>query len=229
VGAVPAARVVTDDVTELYDYDEIRSGVEATMYVVRPERTMLVLGSTQSPDILNALGLNDMPIRRRRGGGGLVLLHPDDLWIDWWIPAGDERWRSDVHASSRMVGQSWADVLRPAVAGVVTVHEGALEGDPAHRLVCFAGRGPGEVFVDDKKAVGVTQWRVREGVFLSSVMPAHASSDVLVYLKAVPEGLDRALDDHVPPSLTDADPASLIEDLRRSNGPWQYRAVSLRA
>jgi hypothetical protein len=128
-----------------------------------------------------------------------------------------------------MVGQSWADVLRAVVAGDVTVHEGALEGDAAHRLVCFAGRGPGEVFVDDKKVVGVTQWRVREGIFLSSVMPTHASSDVLDYLKGVPEGLDQVLEDLVLPSLTDADPASLTEALRRSNGPWRYRAVSLRA
>lgn len=214
---------------ELYDYDELRKASEATMYVITPERATLVLGSTQSTDLLDPERVGDVPIRHRRGGGGLVLVRPDDLWIDWWIPAGDERWRGDVHASSRMVGQWWADVLKEYVAGDVAVHEGPLEGDPAYRLVCFAGRGPGEVFVDGKKAVGVTQWRVREGIFLSTVMHAHPSNDVLDYLRDVPDGLDEALDHQVLSSLTAADPESLIEALRGSDGPWRFRAVALLA
>ncbi len=35
-------------------------------------------------------------------------------------------------------------------------------------LVCFAGRGPGEVFEDDRKVVGLSQWRSREGALFSS-------------------------------------------------------------
>jgi lipoate---protein ligase len=212
---------------ELYDYDVVRSEPEATIYVVRPDRSTLVLGSAQSVDLLDESRLDDVALRRRRGGGGLVLLQPDDLWIDWWIPANDPRWRSDVHASSRMAGQWWADVLGPLVHGEVAVHDGPLEGDRAYRLVCFAGRGPGEVFVDDKKAVGVTQWRVREGIFLSTVMHAHASAEVLRYLKDVPDGLDGALDHQVLSSLTNASPETLTEALRRLSGPWQYRAVPL--
>jgi lipoate---protein ligase len=227
VGAVPATGVVRPQIRELYDYDELRKESEATIFAITLERATLVLGSTQSTDILDPERLGDIAIRRRRGGGGLVLVRPGDLWVDWWIPAGDERWRGDVHASSRLVGESWADALRPFVAGDVTVHEGPLEGEPAHRLVCFAGRGPGEVFVDGKKAVGVTQWRVREGIFLSTVMPAHAPFDVLAYLHDVPEGLERALEHQDLSSLTDADPATLLEALCRTNGPWQFRAVNI--
>jgi lipoate---protein ligase len=227
VGAVPASGVVKAQFRELYDYDLLRKESEATIYAVTPERGTLVLGSTQSMDILDPERVADVPIRRRRGGGGLVFVRPDDLWVDWWIPADDDRWRSDVHASSRMVGEWWADVLKQFVAGDVTVHDGTLEGDPAYRLVCFAGRGPGEVFVDGKKAVGVTQWRVREGIFLSTVMHAHASNDVLDYLRDVPEGLDKALDHQVLSSLTTADPEMVIKTLRGSGGPWQFRAVSL--
>ena len=218
---------MNESIAELYDYDELRNEVDATIYVVRADRSTLVLGSTQSTDLLDPSRRGEIALRRRRGGGGLVLLQPDDLWIDWWIPTGDDRWRSDVHASSRLVGEWWADVLREFVTGDISVHDGPLEGDPAYRLVCFAGSGPGEVFVDGKKAVGVTQWRVREGIFLSTVLPAHASHDVLGYLNEVPEGLDRALDHQVLASLTDVDPERLIEALRRSSGPWQYRAVSL--
>jgi lipoate-protein ligase A len=218
---------VSLELTELYDYDVVRGEADATIYVVRADRVTLVLGSAQSADLLDTDHLGDVVLRRRRGGGGLVLLQPDDLWIDWWIPANDPRWRSDLHASSRMAGEWWADVLRDVVRGEVTVHDGPLEGDPAYRLVCFAGRGPGEVFVDDRKAVGVTQWRVREGTFLSTVMPAHASKDVLRYLKDVPAGLERALDHQVLSSLTDVDPETLIEALGRSSAPCQRRAVPL--
>jgi lipoate-protein ligase A len=215
--------------TELYDYDVVRSEPEATIYVVRPERSTLVLGSAQSLDLLDEERLGDVTLRRRRGGGGLVLLQPDDLWIDWWIPADDVRWRSDVHASSRMVGEWWAEVLRPLVKGEVTVHDGPLQGDRAYRLVCFAGRGPGEVFVDDRKAVGLTQWRVREGIFVSTVMHAHASLEVLRYLKDAPDGLEGALDHQVLSSLTDARRENVTEALGRSSGPWQHRAAPLHA
>ena len=219
---------MNDSSSELFDYDELRTEVKATFYVVRPERATLVLGSTQSAEILDPERLGEIPLRRRRGGGGLVLLTPDDLWIDWWIPSSDGRWRGDVHQSSRMVGEWWAEVLREFVTGEVSVHDGALEGDPAYRLVCFAGRGPGEVFVNGKKAVGVTQWRVREGTFLSTVLPAHSSHDVLRYLNDVPEGLEDALDHQVLSSITDAGAELFIEALQRASGPWQYRAVSLR-
>jgi lipoate-protein ligase A len=212
---------------ELYDYDELRKQSEATIYDVSLERATLVLGSTQSVDILDPERLAHVPIRRRRGGGGLVLLRPDDLWVDWWIPADDRRWRGDVRASSRMVGEWWAGVLRQIVPGEVTVHDGPLEGDPAYRLVCFAGRGPGEVFVDGVKAVGVTQWRVREGIFLSTVMHAHSSNDVLDYLRDVPEGLDHALEHLVVSSLPDVDRSTVLDALRRTDGPWQFRSLTL--
>jgi lipoate---protein ligase len=227
VGAVPASGFVNDRLTELYDYDELRQEVQATMFVVHTSRPTLVLGSTQSTELLNWEQVGAVPVRRRRGGGGLVLLQPGDLWIDWWMPAGDPRWRSDVHASSGMVGQWWADVLRDVIDGVITVHDGPLEGDPAYRLVCFAGRGPGEVFVDDKKAVGLTQWRVREGIFVSTVMHAHASNDVLRFLRVVPDGLERALAHQVLSSFTGISRENLIASLRLTSGPWRERAIGL--
>src|ERR1019366_5455932 len=119
VAAVPTPGLVNLQLIELYDYDTLRSEREATMYVVRADRATIVLGSAQSIEILDAQQVGETPLRRRRGGGGLVLAQPDDLWIDWWIPADDPRWRSDVHASSRMVGQWWADVLKDVVRGEV--------------------------------------------------------------------------------------------------------------
>lgn len=205
-------------VEDLYDYSSIRSSDVATMYVARTERPTLVLGGSQASDVLDPQRITRTPVRRRRGGGGLVLLRPEDLWVDWWIPHHDERWNYDVHVSSLRVGQWWASVLSEQIRGV-HVHEGPLEGEDAHRVVCFAGRGPGEVFVDDRKAVGVTQWRVREGVFVSTVLHAEPTSDVLNYLSVIPAGLAEALDHHALSTLDDVDAGSTLATLRALSAP----------
>jgi lipoate-protein ligase A len=227
VGAVSSARLVRGDVEDLYDYDNLRRETDATMYVVRVTQSTLVLGSSQSIDVVDLKALHDTPIRRRRGGGGLVLLRPDDLWIDWWIPASDPRWSNDVHVSSMMAGSWWAEALKSFTNEPLSVHRGSLEGDVDFRVVCFAGRGPGEVFVAQRKAVGLTQWRVREGVFLSSVLHAHATSDVLAYLAHVPEGLSDALDHQTLSSFSLQDPEVLVDLLVSSSGPWRLRRLLL--
>jgi lipoate-protein ligase A len=227
VGALSASGLVSRQVPELYDYDKLRAETAPLMFVVRAPRPTLVLGSSQREDILKAERLGDMPLRRRRGGGGLVLLQPDDLWVDWWIPADDARWSPDVHVSALQAGAWWRSALSGRIEGDITVHDGPLEGDPAYRLVCFAGSGPGEVFVDAKKAVGITQWRVREGMFLSSVLPTHSSTTILELLKSVPEGLSDALEHHVLSSLGEVSSSELLEVLRVASGPWTVRPFDL--
>jgi hypothetical protein len=56
------------------------------------------------------------------------------------------------------------------------VHTGRSEPGAFGDLVCFAGRGPGEVFLNDRKIVGLSQWRSREGALFSSC--AYAEWDV---------------------------------------------------
>jgi len=209
---------VNEVVNELYDYSALRSLNEPTAFVPELTRSVVVLGGSQSSDVLEPARSSELALRRRRGGGGLVLLQPGDVWVDWWIPADDERWSKDVHVSSIRCGAIWRDVLAPLVQEEVTVHEGPLEGDVAHRVVCFAGKGPGEVFVGGRKAVGVTQWRVREGIFLSTVLHAHDSHDVLALLRTVPPGLAEALDHQVLSSLG-VDPDQLTDGLTRVSGP----------
>ncbi len=220
---------MTNEVEELYDYSALRELDQATMFVLHLARPTLILGGSQSHDVLDEARLGGVSIRRRRGGGGLVLLQPDDLWIDWWIPASDPRWSNDVHVSSIQAGSWWRDALRPIVGGDITVHEGALEGNILHRVVCFAGRGPGEVFVDDRKAVGVTQWRVREGIFLSTVIHGHPTREVVNFLRDVPEGIGEALDHHVVSSLGITDADQLVVSLGVQSGPWQVRRLFLSA
>ena len=89
--------------SELYDYEDVRRLTMAAVTVARPGNSALVLGSSQGLGILDLAGCV-MPRRRRRGGGGVVLVSPGDLWVDWWIPTDDLRWRGDARASSQLVG-----------------------------------------------------------------------------------------------------------------------------
>ncbi|HUY43242.1 MAG TPA: hypothetical protein VMU98_05705 [Acidimicrobiales bacterium] len=213
---------MTDEVEPLYDYGMLRQQSDATMLVVSPEARLLVLGGNQSTSILSSSG-RKWPLRRRRGGGGVVELAPADVWVDFWIPRDDPRWREDLREASSEVGQWWAASLRALVGVEAVVHEGGLEGEPGLRVACFAGRGPGEVFVNGRKAVGVTQWRVREGMFLSTVLRASNSSALVDLLNEAPASLAHALDHHSTDSLGIGDVEALITDLRDRSGPWRFR------
>lgn len=214
------------DADELYDYDALRALTSPTMLIVRASEPTFVLGGSQSIDVLDDERRQRVVLRRRRGGGGVVLLQPDDVWIDWWLPATDERWSADVHVTSRRIGQWWGDVLSERLDEEVLVHQGRLEGDPAWRVACFAGRGPGEVFVNGRKAVGVTQWRVREGVFVSTVLPAHSSHALLDVLANVPEGLATALDHHTVSTLV-LDGDDVTDALLERSRPVDVRQLYL--
>lgn len=218
---------MTDSLHELHDYDQLRTEKSALMLVVQVDQPLLVLGSSQTLDVLNIERLGSTPVRRRRGGGGLVLLQPGDLWVDWWIPSNDARWTDDVHSASNLAGEWWRQALTPMVNGVISLHTGSLEGDPAYRLVCFAGAGPGELFVDGRKAVGVTQWRVREGMFLSSALLEHDSGEITSYLRHVPAGLEAELHHHTMATLGISDASRLSQSLRDVSSPATYQLLSL--
>lgn len=126
----------------------------------------IVLGSAQPDegidrDRARALGLD---VVRRRSGGGAVLVEPGDLtWVDVVIPRGDPLWHDDVGRSFLWLGRIWAEVVR-ALGGVdVDVHTGAMRRSPASHAVCFAGLGPGEVTMGGAKVVGLSQRRTRHG------------------------------------------------------------------
>ena len=228
LGPLPAPRLVKSEAEELYDYEALRQLGEPSMMIGQIGEPTFVLGSAQPREVLKD-SCSEAAVRRRRGGGGVVLLQPGDLWVDWWIPRDDERWSYDVRASSVAVGSWWSDALSEYTSGTRTVHTGALEGDEAHRVACFAGRGPGEVFVDQRKTVGLTQWRVREGIFVSTVLHAHPSTLLLGCLRSVPTGLASALRHHTTASLQLSDAVVLYRALQRASGQWRVRDPLLRA
>lgn len=138
-------------------------------------RTALVLGSTQDDDLVDrrAAASAGVEVCRRRSGGGLVGLVPgNDLWIDVIVPARSALWSDDVGRAAHWLGATWAAALSDVLpAGhSIEVNTGPLVRRDQGRLVCFAGLGPGEVAVDGRKVVGLSQRRTRHAARFQCVM-----------------------------------------------------------
>jgi lipoate-protein ligase A len=132
--------------------------------VLEVERPALVLGSTQSLDVVDhrAVELFGVEVAKRRSGGGSVLLLPGRvLWVDLTIPRDDELWSDDVAVSFHWLGRAWVEALR-TLDLAAEAHEGPNRSGDWSRLICFAGLGAGEVLVDGRKVVGISQRRTRE-------------------------------------------------------------------
>ena len=122
----------------------------------------LVLGSAQrrAPEAAVPAG---MELIRRRSGGGAVLLRPGDVvWVDVLLPRGDPLWVDDVGRSTWWLGDVWSAALGDL--GLTTaVHRGPMVSTRWSDRVCFAGVGPGEVLLEGRKVVGISQRRDRLG------------------------------------------------------------------
>lgn len=142
------------------------------MVVRSVDRPILVLGSTQAATVVDLPRLRHAGVElvRRRSGGGAVLLGPGaQVWVDMWVPRDDSLWSDEPRRSAERVGEWWAASLSLGLSpgdGRVTVHRGPAVPGPAGDLVCFAGVGAGEVLVDGRKLVGLAQWRSRQGALV---------------------------------------------------------------
>jgi hypothetical protein len=119
----------------------------------------LVLGSAQDGSVvdLDACRAAGVDVVRRRSGGGAVLLVPGEcVWFDVIVPIGTIAAIADVRTSMVWLGRH----LRAAV-GIGSVHEGGMDLSPWSRLICFDGVGPGEISVDGSKLIGISQRRTR--------------------------------------------------------------------
>ena len=144
--------------TEFHALD-VPDPAERAVWVADPTDPALVLGSSQ-PDADVRPGV-DLEVVRRRSGGGAVLVVPGDvLWVDVVVPAGDALWDDDVARASHWLGDAWATALG-ALGVEGEVHRGPLDRTPWSAAVCFAGLGPGEVTIDGRKAIGISQRRTR--------------------------------------------------------------------
>lgn len=127
--------------------------------------TAVVLGSTQSETILDseACRRHGIEVARRRSGGGLVIVGPGRVaWLDVMIPRGHRLWDDDLSRSGIWLAQAWIRGLERLGVTDMSLHEGPLTRTAWSGLVCFDGRGPGEVFLHDSKLVGVSQRRTHD-------------------------------------------------------------------
>lgn len=142
---------------------------ERGVWDVEVTHPALVLGSRQTSAVVDveACARRGIEVCTRRSGGGLMLLVPGEhVWVDVVIPAGDPLWSNDVQTSMSWLGELWQRVL--AGVGIVdtTVATGSLVADDLGELVCFAGQGPGEVISPSSggqvtKYVGISQRRTK--------------------------------------------------------------------
>lgn len=186
------------------------------------ERPAVVLGSTQRLEVVDGAAAAEagIEVAKRRSGGGAVYLDPGGaVWVDVLLPATDRRWEHDVGRSFRWLGEAWARVVHELGLADAAAHDGPLLRTPWSDLVCFAGLGPGEVTVDGRKVVGISQRRTRAGArFQCALLQRWDPEPMLDVLTLSPEDRARAVAD-----LADAavgvgpvDPAHVVHLLRTS-------------
>lgn len=128
----------------------------------------VVLGSTQPAPPAGGT----IELVRRRSGGGAVLVEPGRVvWADVVVPAGDPLWQVDVGRAAWWLGDTWAVALDDLGLAGAAVHRGGLVRTQWSALVCFAGLGPGEVTVAGRKVVGTSQRRTRDGALFQCAVP----------------------------------------------------------
>lgn len=139
---------------------------ERRVVICRPTVPALVLGSTQPAEAFDAslAAARGLEVVRRRSGGGAVLVRPGHLlWVEVVLPAGDPLWEEDLGRSFVWLGRAWQEALQACGVARAGVYEGPLMHSRWSRTICFAGLGPGEVTVAGRKVVGLSQRRRRAG------------------------------------------------------------------
>lgn len=169
------------------------------VWVCEPTGPALVLGSAQSGELVDreACDRAGVEVVRRRSGGGAVLVEPGGLlWVDVLLAPGDPLWEADVGRAFGWLGATWQGALAD-LGFPTTVHEGALRRSPWSDLVCFAGVGPGELIAPDgAKVVGISQRRQRHGVrFQCAALGRWEPSDLLELLAVEPSARGPARDE----------------------------------
>ena len=168
-------------------------------------RPALVLGSTQPRPAPVAEEGGGVDVVRRRSGGGAVLLRPGEtVWVDVVVPAGDPLWSADVGRSFWWLGEVWAAALGGEV------HRGPLVRTAWSSAVCFAGVGPGEVLVDGRKRVGMASRRTREGALFQCAVPLAWDPAAYVELLGLPPSALADLADVAAP-VTGMTPDGVVE------------------
>ena len=159
------------------------------MWPYTPPGPVLILGSSQPLTDVDhvACAGHGIAVHRRRSGGGAVLVIPGEMvWVDVILPRHDPLWSTDVGRAMHWVGEAWASAVGER-AGPLTVHRDRLVVDPRAAAVCFAGRGPGEVLAaGGAKVVGISQRRTAHWARFQTMCHLRWRPELMAELLAVP-------------------------------------------
>lgn len=186
-----------------------------------------MLGSAQRESdvdrrVADALGAD---VVKRRSGGGAVLLVPGEfVWLDLMLPADDVLWKNDVAKAMVWVGELWQRAFGE-LGVATTVHTAALVeknrpdsvvrgSSKWSRQICFAGKGAGEVFIGERKLVGVSQRRTREAARFQSMCHLRWRPEFVAALVIAPRPLSTELASLV--AAASVDPRALGDALIRN-------------
>lgn len=187
------------------------------IHLVEVTAPALVLGSTQPDEDVDRLAADaeGIEVVRRRSGGGAVLLVPDgQVWVDVIVPRHDPLWDDDVARATHWLGAAWASALSESGIPGGTVHRGAMISTALSPVVCFASLGPGEVSVDGAKCVGISQRRTREAARFQCSIPFTWDADL--HVRLLSPGLARvgvAAGDVAGLAVRTVPPAELLDAL----------------
>ncbi|MDQ6615353.1 MAG: hypothetical protein M3083_11555 [Actinomycetota bacterium] len=147
---------------------------ERSVRLLHPADRAVVLGSTQPESHVDAAraAAAGVSIVRRRSGGGAVLVGPGQiLWVDVVIPARDPLGTADVGRAFWWLGDLWVAALSASgIPGAQVWRQHLVRSQWSDR-VCFAGLGAGEVTVGDAKVLGLSQRRTRAGAHFQCAVP----------------------------------------------------------
>jgi lipoate-protein ligase A len=171
------------------------SGRVARAY--QPVDRAVVLGSGQPEDCVDpeACVAAGTQVVRRRSGGGAVLVEPGGLvWVDLVVPSRDPMWCADVGQAAWWVGEAWAAALSRSGLPGAQVWKGPMRRREWSSLVCFAGLAGGEVTgPGGSKLVGISQRRTRYGsLFQCACLLCWEPSELLGLLRLAPAARARA-------------------------------------
>jgi lipoate-protein ligase A len=194
--------------------------------VLQVDRPAVVIGSGQPLTDVDMDAARDAGVEvvRRRSGGGAVLLDPDGvIWVDAIIPSGDPLWDADIRRATWWIGDAWAAAIEKVGAGPAQVWRGGMRATAWSGVVCFGGLGPGEVCRGPQKVVGVAQRRTRSAaLFQTAALLSWDPARLLGLLRVDAAARDQGAVDLLPlavgvgPERAEALVEALVEGLTAS-------------